>query len=168
LSDKKSKSEKKEWKKKKITISKIMTPIVMVLFVLLLLILLNVQPLCHMLNRHSYEKVQATVVEKTADPFTMLVPMVDVKYEYQGTAYEEKKYFVLAPFFGLKAEAGTPITIYVNKGAPNHFLLKENFFANWINWLLIIFEAVFISLLVRRIRQAGRNRKEKKSKRKRR
>ncbi len=157
-----SREEKRELKKKKVAISKIMTPVVMILFVLLLLMILNFHSLCHVLNIKSYATVRAEIVEKTTDPLAMVIPMAIVRYEYEGTIYEDRKYFALQPFFGLSPEAGTKLDIYVNKGAPNHFIFRENFFVNWINWLLLFFEGVFISLLVRRIRRLIQNHKEKK------
>lgn len=148
------------------TISKIMTPIVMILFIVVVLFLINFQSFCHFLNRSSYECATATLVQNTSDPLTMLVPMVKIQYDYQGTTYEDKKYYVLAPLFGLTKEEGSEIEIYVNKAAPGHSIFKENFFYNKVNWLLLLFGGVFVSLLVRRIRQGIRNRKKRRLRRK--
>ncbi|MCM1500961.1 MAG: hypothetical protein NC124_21085 [Clostridium sp.] len=154
-------------RQRKVTISKIMTPIVMLLFILVLLFLVNFHSFCHFCNRNSYEAVTATVTQKTTDPFVMLVPMVRIKYEYQGKAYEDRKYFFLQPFFGLPSEEGSKLTIYVNKEAPGYSIFKENFFRNMINWILLVFEGVFVSLLIRRIRQGFRIRKQRKAENKR-
>lgn len=156
----------KEKKEQRVTISKIMTPIVMILFVMVVLFLVNFQSFCHFFNRSSYECVTATLVQNTSDPLTMLVPMVKIQYDYQGTTYEDKKYYVLAPLFGLTKEEGDEIEIYVNKAAPGHSIFKENFFYNIVNWLLLLFGGVFVSLLVRRIRQGNRNRKKRRLRRK--
>lgn len=151
-----------EKKERKITISKIMTPIVMILFILVLMFLLNFNSFCHFCNRNSYELVTATVTQKTTDPLAMLIPMVRIKYDYQGKTYEDRKYFLLQPLFGLPSEAGSELEIYVNKEAPGYSIFKENFFRNIVNWLLMIFGGVFVSLLVRRIQQGLRNRKNRK------
>lgn len=162
LQEKKLSQDKRELKKKNIALSKIMTPFVMILFVLFLLMVLNFHSLTHLLNRKSYEAVQSVVVEETKDPLAIIVPMVILRYDYQETTHEERAYFAIQPFFGLDSEEGTNLTIYVNKGAPNHFIFKENFFANWINWILLFCEGVFVSLLVRRIRRFVQNLKEKR------
>lgn len=152
----------KEKKERKVTISRIMTPMVMILFVLVLLFFNNFQSFCHFCNRSSYESVTATLTEKTSDPFTMLLPMVKIQYEYQGTTYEDKKYYILQPWFGLPTEAGSELTVYVNREAPGYTLFKENFFRNIVNWILLLFAGVFISLLYRRIRQGIHNWKKKR------
>ncbi len=154
-------------KERKITISKIMTPIVMILFILVFLFLLNFNSFCHFCNRNSYEQVTATVTQKTTDPLAMLIPMVRIKYDYQGKTYEDRKYFLLQPLFGLPSGAGSELEIYVNKEAPGYSIFKENFFRNIVNWLLLVFGGVFVSLLVRRIRQGFRNRKTRKMQRER-
>lgn len=157
-----SKEEKKELRRKKVTISKVMTPVVMTLFVFLLLLLMNLHSLTHFFNREEYQSVKATVVEETKDSFAMVIPMVTVYYQYGETTYEDKKLFVLQPLFGLSSQKGDELTIYVNQKAPNHFIFKENFFANGVNWLLLVFEGVFISLFVRRCRRIYLNHKEKR------
>lgn len=154
-------------KERKITISKIMTPIVMILFILVFLFLLNFNSFCHFCNRNSYEQVTATVTQKTTDPLAMMIPMVRIKYDYQGKTYEDRKYFLLQPLFGLPSGAGSELEIYVNKEAPGYSIFKENFFRNIVNWLLLVFGGVFVSLLVRRIRQGFRNRKTRKMQRER-
>lgn len=153
-------------KEQRVTISKIMTPVVMTLFLVVVLFLVNFQSFCHLFNRSSYECVTATLVQNTSDPLTMMVPMVRIQYDYQGTTYEDKKYYVLAPLFGLTKEEGSELEIYVNKAAPGHSLLKENFFKNIVNWILLLFGGVFVSLLVRRIRQGFRNQKKRRLRRK--
>ena len=144
-----------------------MTPIVMILFILVLLFLLNFNSFCHFCNRNSYEQVTATVTQKTTDPLAMLIPMVRIKYDYQGKTYEDRKYFLLQPLFGLPSGAGSELEIYVNNEAPGYSIFKENFFRNIVNWLLLVFGGVFVSLLVRRIRQGFRNRKTRKMQRER-
>ncbi len=144
-----------------------MTPIVMILFILVFLFLLNFNSFCHFCNRNSYEQVTATVTQKTTDPLAMLIPMVRIKYDYQGKTYEDRKYFLLQPLFGLPSGAGSELEIYVNKEAPGYSIFKENFFRNIVNWLLLVFGGVFVSLLVRRIRQGFRNRKTRKMQRER-
>lgn len=144
-----------------------MTPIVMILFILVFLFLLNFNSFCHFCNRNSYEQVTATVTQKTTDPLAMLIPMVRIKYDYQGKTYEDRKYFLLQPLFGLPSRAGSELEIYVNKEAPGYSIFKENFFRNIVNWLLLVFGGVFVSLLVRRIRQGFRNRKTRKMQRER-
>ncbi len=155
-------SSMKEKKEQRMTISRIMTPVVMILFIAVLLFLMNFQLFCHMFNRDRYESVTATLVQNTSDPLTMMVPMVRIQYEYQGTVYEERKYYALAPLFGLTRQEGSDLEIYVNKTAPGHSLFRENFFRNIINWILLIFGGVFISLLIRRIRQGFRNHKRRR------
>ena len=144
-----------------------MTPIVMILFILVFLFLLNFNSFCHFCNRNSYEQVTATLTQKTTDPLAMLIPMVRIKYDYQGKTYEDRKYFLLQPLFGLPSGAGSELEIYVNKEAPGYSIFKENFFRNIVNWLLLVFGGVFVSLLVRRIRQGFRNRKTRKMQRER-
>lgn len=144
-----------------------MTPIVMILFILVFLFLLNFNSFCHFCNRNSYEQVTATVTQKTTDPLALLIPMVRIKYDYQGKTYEDRKYFLLQPLFGLPSGAGSELEIYVNKEAPGYSIFKENFFRNIVNWLLLVFGGVFVSLLVRRIRQGFRNRKTRKMQRER-
>ena len=97
----------------------------------------------------------------------MLIPMVRIKYDYQGKTYEDRKYFLLQPLFGLPSGAGSELEIYVNKEAPGYSIFKENFFRNIVNWLLLVFGGVFVSPLVRRIRQGFRNRKTRKMQRER-
>ena len=139
----------------------------MILFILVFLFLLNFNSFCHFCNRNSYEQVTATVTQKTTDPLAMLIPMVRIKYDYQGKTYEDRKYFLLQPLFGLPSGAGSELEIYVNKEAPGYSIFKENFFRNIVNWLLLVFGGVFVSLLVRRIRQGFRNRKTRKMQRER-
>lgn len=139
-----------------------MTPIVMILFVLVLMFFFNFQSVCHCINRSSYDRVTATLTENTVDPLTMLVPMVKIKYEYQGISYEDQKYYVLQPLFGLPTEEGSELPIYVNKEAPGYSLFQMNFFRSFVNWILLLFAGVFLVFLIRRIRRGINNRKRRR------
>lgn len=158
-------AQAKERRKRQVGISKRMTPIVMILVVIVALIFLNINSLTHALNRKSYERVTAAVVEKTTDPFAMVIPMATVSYVYDGNEYNESQYFITQPLFGISREVGTEHTVYVNTQAPNHFLFKEPFFVNWLNWLLILMGGVFGYIWIKRMKQLRQNHKEKKSRR---
>lgn len=145
--------KQKQIKQKKGWLNRILSPIVVFLFLLLLLILMNFDTICRVSNKAVYEKTEAEVVQRTTDKILMLIPMVDIRYQYEGKEYEETKYFVLQPLFGLSAEKGNTLTIYVNKNAPNHSLFKVNFFTNIINILLLILEIVCVYNIQKRIRK---------------
>ena len=153
---------KKKRKRRKVDVNRILTPIVMILFVIALLMYLNLHAMRYALSSDQMDVVRATVVEKTVDPFTMVIPMVDLSYTYNGQEYQDKKYFVLEPFFQLQAIEGSTLVVYVNKKAPNHFMIQTKFYKNWINWLLLLFLFVFVVVLVRRCRWALQNRRDKK------
>lgn len=131
----------------------ILPRIVVLFFLILVQLLINMNSFSHMLNPHSYEEVTAAVVKSTTDELLLLVPMAEIRYQYQGEEYTEKKYFFLQPFFGLSREEGAQLTVYVNKYAPNYCLFKENFFRNILNWVLMALIVVCIVNMLRRIRK---------------
>ena len=130
----------------------ILSRIVMFLFLVMLMLFMNINALCYFLNRSSYETVTATVVQQTTDEFLLLIPKVEVTYQFHGQQYTEKKYFFLEPLFGLSREEGTTLTLHVNIYAPANSLFEVHFFLIILNWLLLVFEAVCIYNLIRRIR----------------
>ena len=115
------------------------------------------------MNQDSYMDVSAKVETATVDSFAMIVPMREISYEFGGKNYKETQYFVLEQLFNVSADQGQYIKIHVNKNAPEYFLFEQHFYANMINWILLLFLAVFIILLVRRIKEARQYRKEHKN-----
>ena len=69
----------------------ILSRIVMFLFLVMLMLFMNINALCYFLNRSSYETVTATVVQQTTDEFLLLIPKVEVTYQFHGQQYTEKK-----------------------------------------------------------------------------
>lgn len=130
----------------------VLSRIVIFLFLVMLMLFVNINAICYLFNRSSYETVTATVLERTTDEFLLLIPKVKISYEFGGQQYTEENYFVLEPLFGLSSEPGTELTLYVNTYAPAHSLFQLHFFRNILNWLLLIFEAACIYNLVRRVR----------------
>lgn len=148
--------------RKKVGINRIMTPIAVLLFFLFLHMVLNYDSLTYSMNRSSYEKVMAVVEKPTTDKFLLLIPMVTIRYSYGGQQYTENRYFVTQKLFFLSDEAGTELTVYVNKEAPNHTLFKTHFFGNLLNWLLLLLEGVCVYMLVKRIQWLHLRKQDKK------
>lgn len=146
-------------KRRRLKSPAILPRIVILLFLIMVQLFINIDSFSHMLNRHSYEERTATVVERTTDDLLLLVPMVEIQYQYRGEEYREKKYFLLQPLFGLSGEEGTQLTVYVNTYAPNYCLFRVNFFRNILNWILLALLIVCIGNMVRRIRQWRMNRR---------
>ena len=150
-------------KRRKIKSPAVLSRIVILLFLVMLMLFVNISSVTHFLNRTSYESVMATVTRKTTDDFLMLIPRVEITYQYQGKTYTEKKYFVLEPLYGLSAEKETQLPLYVNIHAPEHSLFEVNFFRNIVNWILLILAAACIynlSFRIRRYRSEKREAKE--------
>lgn len=160
------KKHEKMSKEKKNYISKILTFIVVILFLLLLQFVMNIDSITYFNNREYYEEIRVTVKNPSTDEFVMMIPKVDIQYMYNGQVYEESKYFVLQPLFGLEAKAGEVIPAYVNKNAPNYTLFKLNFFANWLNYMFLLFQVVCICRTITYIKRRGRDKKEAKERRK--
>lgn len=131
----------------------ILSRIVILLFLMMLLLFVNINSITHFFNRSSYEAVTATVIRPTTDDFLLLIPKVELSYQYKGQQYTDTKYFVLAPLFGLSSEEGEHLTIYVNTFAPNHSLFQVNFFRNILNWIFLLLMIACIINLVHRIRK---------------
>ena len=144
---------KEKKKKHKIKSPAVLSRIVILLFLMMLMTFVNISSITHFLNRTSYDTVTAHVLQPTTDDFLMLIPRVEITYQYQGQTYNEKEYFVLEPLFGLSSEKGTELPLYVNIYAPTHSIFKVNFFRNIVNWILLILEAACIYNLVFRIRR---------------
>lgn len=140
----------------------VMTPLILTLFIITLLLFMNIQSVSYFLNTDSYRKVSAKVVRQTTDPFTMIIPMLDISYQYNGTEYEDTKLFVLQPFFGISSESGDEIEIYVNRKVPNYCLFVEPFYKNTINWFLVLFGVVFLEILIKRIVVRCKRRRQRK------
>ena len=149
-------------KRRKIKSPAVLSRIVILLFLIMLMTFLNISSVTHFLNRTSYDTVTAHVIQPTTDDFLMLIPRVEITYQYQGQTYTEKKYFVLEPLFGLSSEKGTELLLYVNIYAPGHSIFKVNFFRNIVNWILLILEATCIYNLVFRIRRYRSEKSEAK------
>lgn len=149
-------------KRRRLKSPAILPRMVILLFLIMVQLFINIDSFSHMLNRHSYEEITATVLEPTTDDLLLLIPMVEIQYQYQGEEYTEKKYFLLQPLFGLSREEGTQLTVYVNKYAPNYCLFKVNYFRNILNWILLALLLVCIGNMVRRIREWRMNRRLRK------
>ena len=142
----KSMRKQKIIKKKNLT-----TPFIMMLFVTAILIFLNIQTLTYALNTEKYYAVSTTTTREKSDGFTMIIPMVEYTYQYQGQTYKDSKYFVIQPLFGLSNKSGTVLDIYVNKKVPDRTLLREPFERNLVNWGLLILWIFFIYIFIQRI-----------------
>lgn len=149
-------------KRRKIKSPAVLSRIVILLFLVMLMLFINISSVTHFLNRTSYESVTATVTRKTTDDFLMLIPRVEITYQYQGKTFIEKKFFVLEPLFGLSSEKGTQLPLYVNIHAPEHSLFEVNFFRNIVNWILLILVAACIYNLIFRIRRYRSEKREAK------
>lgn len=153
---------KNKTKRRKPKTPAILSRIVILLFLVMLMLFVNINSISHFLNRSSYETVTATVIQPTTDDFLLLIPRVELSYQYQGQQYTETNYFFFEPLFGLSSEEGTELSLYVNSYAPNHSLFKVNFFHNILNWILLLLEAACIVNLVRRIQTYRSKKKEGK------
>lgn len=131
----------------------ILPRIVILLFLIMILLFVNIDSFSHLLNFGSYEKATATVVKPETDEFLLLIPMVQIRYQYQGAEYTEDKFFVLEPLFGLSRESGQELPIYINTYAPNHCLFRMNFFHNIVNWILLALIVIGIFNMIRRIQK---------------
>lgn len=140
-------------KRRRLKTPAILPRLVILFFLIMVVLFINMDSVSHMMNRHSYEEVTATVVKPATDDLLLVVPMVELQYQYQGEEYTGKKYFLVQPFFGLSRDAGTELTVYVNTYAPNYCLFKENFFRNIANWILLALIVVCIGNMVRRIQK---------------
>ncbi len=134
--------------------------IVTLFFLLMLMFFINIHSISHLFNRESYDMVTATVNRPATDKFFLLFPKVELSYRYQGQTYTETSFFLLEPLFGLSAEQGTELALYVNRYAPNHSLIKVKFFHNIINWLLPVLIVICLIQLVRRIRTCQADKKK--------
>lgn len=145
---------KKEEKKQRIRkVPAVLPRIVVLLFLLMVLLFMNIDSFSHLLNYSSYEGTTATVVKPDTDDFLLLIPMVQIRYQYEGNEYTDKKFFVLQPLFGLSKESGQQLDIYVNTHAPNYCLFRVNFFRNIINWVLLALIGICVYNIVRRIQK---------------
>lgn len=152
----------KEKKLTKIRVNKILRPISVWLLVLLLQIIINFDSTCYLFNHSSYERITAVVTEAKTDPYLLLIPMVELEYEYNGQTYSVDKFFVVQPSFGLSREKGTEMSVYVNKLAPGYVIFDTNFFRNLLNWILIFVSVCCILRIYHLIREKIKNRKNKK------
>lgn len=139
----------------------ILPRIVILLFLLMMLLFMNLDSVSHLLNYGSYEKVTAKVVRPSTDDFLLLIPMAEIQYSYKDVTYTEEQLFILQPLFGLSREPGDTLSIYVNTYAPNHCLIKVNFFRNPVNWLLLALIALCITDMIRRIKKKQTYRTQK-------
>ncbi len=131
----------------------ILPRIVILLFLIMILLFVNIDSFSHLLNFGSYEKATATVVKPETDEFLLLIPMVQIRYQYQDIEYTEDKYFVLEPLFGLSREPGQELPIYINTYAPNYCLFRTNFFHNIVNWILLALIIIGVFNMIQRIRK---------------
>ncbi len=122
---------------------------VMLLFLILVHLLLNHDMLSVVLNAGTYQPVQATVTKETSDEFLLLLPKVELTYIYEGNGYATDEYFILQPLFGLEAVPGTKLEILVNQYSPEFIIIKTNFWANKINWIVLFFELLGIGYLIK-------------------
>jgi hypothetical protein len=150
-------------KKRKIKATPILPRIVILCFLFMILLFMNVDSLSYLMNYKSYERAQATIAKTTTDDFLMVIPKVEIQYEYQGVTYTEEKYYVIPQRFSLPYEEGSSVGVYVNTTAPNYTLFRMNFFKNVWNWLLVALIVVCIINLTRRIKKRGTQKKEKKT-----
>lgn len=157
-----SKEKKQERKEKKIRINKILRPFSVLLLILFLQIILNFDSTCHNFNRDSYVETYAQITEVKTDPYLLIIPMVTLTYDYQGTAYSTDKFFVIQPSFGIPKYEGSQIPVYVNTKAPGHALFKTNFFANMWNWALMVISCCCIYRIIWLIRKRIKNKKKEK------
>lgn len=125
-------------KRHKIKSTVILSRVVVLAFLIMLLIFININSVSYLFNPGSYEKTTATVIKPTKDEFFLLLPSVEISYEYNEQTYTERKYFIGEPFFGLSDEPGSELPLYVNTYAPNHCLFRVNFFCNVFNWILLL------------------------------
>ena len=153
-------------RRRKIRVNKILRPISVLLLILLLQIILNFDTACYLFNRDSYTEAVAVVAEEKTDPFLLLIPMVELQYEYNGTGYSADKFFVLPPAFGLSGKQGDTVEIYINTLAPEYVIFHTPFYRNLINWILVIISLCCIYRIVRLIQEKAviwkRKREEKK------
>lgn len=149
-------------KRRKLKSPAILPRIVILAFLFMFMLFINIDSVSHLLNHGSYEKVTATVVKPTTDDFLLLIPRVELTYQYNGQQYTEKKFFIWEPFFGLSSEAGSKLDIYVNTYAPNYCLFKINFFRNIINWILLILIGAGIYNVIQKIRKYQIDKLQKK------
>lgn len=139
----------------------ILPRIVILLFLIMILLFVNIDSFSHLLNYNCYERATATVVKPETDVFLLLIPMVQIQYQYDGKEYTEDKFFVLQPLFGLSREPGQQLDIYVNTNAPNYCLFQVNFFRNIVNWILLALIGICIYNMVRRIQKKREVKHEK-------
>jgi len=151
---------------KKHYIAKILTFIVITLFIILLQVLMNLDSITFLCNMSSYDVIDVKVKSPSTDEFIMMIPKVDIEYTYNGESYEESKYFVLQPLFGMKANVGEILPAYVNINAPKYTLFKVNFFTNWLNYILLLFDVVCVCRIITYIKRQDAMRKELKEKKK--
>ena len=127
---------------------------------------MNLDIITYLSNMGSYDRIDVQVKTPSTDEFIMMIPKVDIEYTYNGETYEESKYFVLQPLFGMKDNVGEILPAYVNINAPKYTLFKVNFFANWLNYLLLLFDVVCVCRIITYIRRQEAVRKERKENKK--
>lgn len=149
-------------KQKKVRVNKILRPVSVWLLILFLQLIVNFDSICYMFNHSSYEEITAVVAEEKTDPYLLLVPMVNLQYQYYGQSYNADKFFVLQPFFGLSSEPGTVLSVYVNKLAPEYVIFHTNFFRNIVNWILVIINICCILRIYHLIRDKIKGRSVRK------
>lgn len=153
----------KEKKRKAIRVNKILRPVSVWLLIVFLQLVLNFDSTCYLFNHSRYEEATAVVTEKKTDPYLLLVPMVQLQYEYGGKTYTADKFFVLQPFFGLSDEKGTSLSVYVNTLAPEYVIFDTFFFRNILNWVLMIIGICCLVRIYKLIREKIRNYKIRKA-----
>ena len=151
----------KENKRRIRKVPPVLPRIVILLFLFMLLLFMNMDSFSHLLNYNSYEKATATVVKSETDDFLLLLPMVQLQYQYEGQEYTVEKYFIKQPLFGLSREPGQQLDIFINKQAPNYCLFQTNFFRNIVNWLLMVLIGICIYNIIKRIQKKREVRHEK-------
>ena len=141
--------QKKERKQRVRKTPPLLPRLVILFFLLMVLLFMNIDMCSRILNYGSYEKTTATIVAKKTDGFLLMIPMAELSYQYEGTEYKEDKFFILPHLFGISNEAGQQITIYVNTTSPNYCLIRQPFYKNVVNWILLLLLGVWIHNIIK-------------------
>ena len=101
------------------------TPFVTLLaLIVLLFMIIFFQNFVYLINDKYYEKVNAEILKNETDGLFDLLPMIRIKYEYDGDTYKSDVFVVTKILFNYKEKSHH--YVYVNKKAPEYVLYMYN------------------------------------------
>lgn len=123
--------------------NKLWTPLVTLVVFTFLFMLVNFEWVVYRLNTKDYSEGYAILTERTTDTMFFTVPMVKLKYNYNGQEYEAEKYD------NLRESINTEIKVWINKKAPNYILIQNHSMNRELSILLLTLMGISLVFLIR-------------------